>query len=560
MQPLDELSDLHRVLVENSLGLMCIHDLEGGVLSVNPAVVESLGYNAQEGIHRNLRDFLVPAVRKLFDAYLERIVRHSTDSGLMRLQAKDGTERVWLYRNVLYRPPGGTPCVLGHALDITDRVRAEKALKEAQAELRRARDELATRVAERTFELQDANNQLRNEIRHREQVEEELLRIRKLEALGVLAGGIAHDFNNFLTVIQGNVALARMNLRSGAPVEDLLDQAERACDKAASLASQLLTFAKGGEPVRRTVSVTQLIHDAAQLAGAGAPVGIVENIVPDLWTADLDASQVSHALHNVLLNARQAMPNGGVIEIEATNVVVESGSPSLAPGPYVKVEIRDTGIGIPSEILPRIFDPYFTTKQTGNGLGLATAYSVISKHGGHIAVRSTPGAGTVFSLYLPASQKAEPPARTPREVIRARTGRVLVMDDDRAIRELLARVLDVLGYEAECVRDGAEAIAAYQRAAGAGRPFDAVLLDLTVPGGMGGLEAAGKLREFDPRVALIASTGYSDDTVASDFGRHGFNERLPKPWTPSQLAALLARVLGSPAEARYKVHSGADRR
>jgi PAS domain S-box-containing protein len=545
MQTLDEQSNVYRVLVENSLGLMCIHDLDGILLSVNPAVTQSLGYSAQEGIGRSLREFLVPEVRGLFEAYLERIRRQPTDSGLMRLQAKDGTERIWCYRNVRHEPPGETPRVLGHAIDITDRIRAEVALKGAQKELQEARDELANRVAERTAELEQAN--------------EELLRSRKLEALGVLAGGIAHDFNNFLTVIQGNIGLAKMRQRDGAPLEDLLDQTDRACERAAALATQLLTFARGGEPVRRTISVARLLCEAAQLARAGAPVSIVEHIAPDLWTADLDASQMSNAVHNLLLNARQAMPGGGIIEIDATNAVIEAASPSLAPGRYVKIEIHDTGVGIPSDILPRIFDPYFTTKKSGSGLGLATAYSVVSKHGGHLAVRSIPGVGTTFSVYLPASDMEEAPGQSPRLAVKGR-GRVLVMDDDREIRDLLARVLKIQGFEAECVRDGAEAIAAYESAQQSERRFDAVLLDLTIPGGMGGLEAAGRLRELDPEVKLIASTGYSDAAVMSEFSRHGFDERLPKPWTPAQVAAVLARVLGSAVDEDSAVHSEADQR
>jgi PAS domain S-box-containing protein len=559
MQTQDNQSDVYRVLVENSLGLMCVHDLNGILLSVNPAVTQSLGYSAEEGIGRSLREFLVPEVRDLFDAYLERIRGRPTDTGLMRLRARDGAERIWLYRNVRYDPPGETPRVLGHAIDITDRVRAEQALKETQKELREARDELAARVAERTSDLQWANDQLRNEIRQREQVEEELLRARKLEALGVLAGGIAHDFNNFLTVIQGNIGLAKMHLRSGAPVEELLDQTDRACERAAALASQLITFARGGDPVRRTVSVGHLLRDAAQLARAGAPVSIVDRIAADLWPANLDASQVSNALHNLLLNARQAMPGGGIIEIDATNAVIEAEAPSLAPGRYVKIEIRDTGIGIPSEILPRIFDPYFTTKESGGGLGLATAYSVVSKHGGHITVHSTPGSGTTFSLYLPACERAEPPVQRPRSAVKSR-GRVLVMDDDREIRDLLARILALQGFEAECVRDGAEAIAAYERAQRSERRFDAVLLDLTIAGGMGGLETAGKLRELDPEVKLIASSGYSEAAVMSEFSRHGFDERLPKPWTPSQVAAVLDRVLGSRVDGKPAARSGADQR
>jgi PAS domain S-box-containing protein len=544
MQPLDEQFELYRALVENSLGLMCVHDLDGILLSVNPAVAHSLGFTVADGLGRSLREFLVPAVRPLFDAYLERIRKQSSDNGLMRLQARDGTERIWLYRNVRYDAPDGRRRVLGHALDITDRVRAEHALMEAQKELKRARDDLAVRVAERTAELQAANDRLRNEILQREQVEEELLRARKLEALGVLAGGIAHDFNNFLTVVQGNVALARKHVDAGNPARELLAQTERACERAAALASQLLTFARGGEPVRRTVSVAGLLHEAVQLAKAGASVNIVERLANGLWAADLDASQISHALHNLLLNARQSMPGGGTIEIDAQNFAIGNESPSLAAGRYVKIQVRDSGVGIPADVLPRIFDPYFTTKQTGSGLGLTTAYAIITRHGGHIGVRSTPGSGTVFDVYLPASDQPEGPAEQAGEVGARSSGRILVMDDEKSIRDLLARVLESFGYKAECTSDGAEAIAAYERARRSGLRFEAVLLDLTVPGGMGGLETAEKLREIDPEVKLIVSSGYSNAAVMSEYHRHGFDERLPKPWTPAQVSQVLSRLLG----------------
>jgi PAS domain S-box-containing protein len=535
---------LYRLLVEHSLGLMCIHDLEGVLLSINPAAAQALGYTPQECLGRSIRDLLVPAVQPLFDVYLQRIQTNPSDSGLMRLRAKDGTERIWYYCNIRYDEPGALPRVLGHATDLTERIRAERALKEAQTALQQAHDDLAARVAERTAELQRANEQLRAEMEHRRQVEEELLRARKLESLGVLAGGIAHDFNNFLTVIMGNIALAKARLQAADPVGELLEQTAQACQRAVSLASQLLTFGRGGAPVRRPASLARVVSDAVELARTEAPVRIGLDVADELWPATIDAEQIGQALHNVLLNAHQAMPAGGTIEVWAENVVSDTDSLPLASGRHVSICVRDHGGGIPAEVLPRVFDPYFTTKQGGSGLGLATAHAIVAKHGGHISVQSTAGAGSTFCICLPACEEAqapEPSEPASQALQRSGSGRILVMDDDEAIRDLLARTLGWLGYEAVCARDGAETIALYQEAKAAGRAFDTVLVDLTVPGGMGGEEVAAQLRRADRPVTLIVSSGYSDAPVMAEFGRYGFDDVLPKPWTPRQLGEVLQR-------------------
>ena len=533
-------SELYKLLVDNSLGLMCIHDLNGILLSVNPAVPASLAYPPNEGPGRNLRDFLAPAVRHLFDDYLRRVVKNEKDSGLMRLQASDGSERVWMYRNTLYLQKGSVPVVLGHALDITDRVRVERALKEAKAELRRINDELAHRVDERTGELQEANRRLRAEIEQRKEMEEELIRRRNLESLGVLAGGIAHDFNNFLTVVQGNVALAKMASETGRPVQDLYEDITAACERAAFLASQLLTFSKGGSPVRRLAPVGKLVLDAVNLARAGAGVGISVDVAPDLWPAEIDPGQIRQVIHNVLLNARQAMPGGGIVEVAAKNVLVQD---AASPAPYVRIAIRDYGIGIPAAVLPRIFDPYFTTKPRATGLGLSSAYSIVQKHGGLISVESQPGGGTLVTIDLPASQASvEPPLReAPAE--RAGPWNLLVMDDEEGIRKLLNSVLGALGHEVTCAGDGAEAIALYEAAQASGRSYDAILLDLTVSGGMGGIDAAARLREMGASAKLIVSSGYSDSPVLSDFRTYGFDGMVPKPWTAELIVDVFERVL-----------------
>ena len=401
--------------------------------------------------------------------------------------------------------------------------------------------DLELRVRERTAELNESTEQLLAEIRQREQTEEELLRARKLESLGVLAGGIAHDFNNFLTVVHGNIEVARAQLSSDAPAQECLEQAEKACKRAAFLSAQLLTFAKGGTPVRRVVSIAKLVTDAVRLASSGSPIKMDVNVEDGLWFADVDPGQISQALHNILLNARQAMPDGGAIEVCVENIAITN---NHADGePRVKISIRDSGCGISPDVMPRIFDPYFTTKPEGSGLGLATAYAIVDKHGGRISVHSTPGIGTVFSVELPAS--TESPVVHAPTVAHPQTGseRILLMDDEEALRVLFRAVLARLGYDVETACDGTEAISLYEQASADGKRFDAVLLDLTVIGGMGGVETAAKLKELDSDSRLIVSSGYSDAPVMSEFADYGFSAVIVKPWTVKEISDVLRRVL-----------------
>jgi two-component system cell cycle sensor histidine kinase/response regulator CckA len=302
----------------------------------------------------------------------------------------------------------------------------------------------------------------------------------------------------------------------------------------------LLTFAKGGAPIRRLVSVAKLVMDAVNLARAGAQTSIEVRISEDLRFAEVDPGYIGQVLHNILLNARQAMPEGGIIEVYAENVVLENAS---GPDARVRIFIRDYGCGIPADVLPRIFDPYFTTKPGGSGLGLATAYAIIAKHGGNISVESEPGVGTVFTIDLPASQESPAPHVPIVSHVQTGTERILVMDDEEALRKLLETVLTSLGYEVQTARDGAEAIALFENAKACDRGFDAVLLDLTVSGGMGGIEAATRLKELDPSLKLIVSSGYSDSPVMSDFRKYGFDDVIPKPWTVAQVSEVFRRVL-----------------
>jgi signal transduction histidine kinase/ActR/RegA family two-component response regulator len=411
-------------------------------------------------------------------------------------------------------------------------------LQRAKSEVEVWNERLEARVEARTAELQLSAEALRAEIVQREEVEEELLRARKLESLGVLAGGIAHDLNNFLTVVRGNIDMARMHLGTDGPIPAVLDETETACQRAAFLSSQLLTFAKGGAPVRRVTSVAGLVRDAVQLVRAGAQITVDVAIQEDLRCASVDPSQIGQVLHNILLNARQAMPEGGIIEVRAQNVAAEGAQEA----DRVRISIRDYGCGIPADVLPRIFDPYFTTKPGGRGLGLATAYTIVAKHGGSLSVESRPGYGAVFTIDLPASrEQPEHPVETASPV-HTGTERVLVMDDEEPLRKLLASALSSIGYEVRTARDGAEAIALCESAKASGRGFDVALLDLTVSGGMGGLEAAAGLKKLEPSLKMIVSSGYSDAPVMSDFRKYGFDDVLPKPWSVAQLREVFRRV------------------
>ncbi|MBW7996932.1 MAG: DUF3365 domain-containing protein [Candidatus Glassbacteria bacterium] len=383
------------------------------------------------------------------------------------------------------------------------------------------------------------------DITDRNQLEEERIKASKLESIGVLAGGIAHDFNNILTVILGNISLA--NIFAGEDVKktrEVLVEAERASLKATNLTQQLLTFSKGGEPVKETTSISGLIIEATEFSLRGSNVKCRHYISKDLWPCEVDAGQIGQMIDNIIINADQAMPEGGTISVRAKNVAVSSEDVlPLAEGRYVRITIKDQGTGIPEEHLPRIFDPYFTTKQTGSGLGLTTSYSIVKRHGGHLAVESERDIGTTFQIYLPAS--AEQAEREEEERVETAVikGRVLVMDDKRKVREVAIRMLEHIGHEAECAKNGTQAIEMYEQAKDSGKPFDAVILDLTIPGGMGGKETIEKLKEIDSKVKAIVSSGYSNDPVMANYHDYGFRGVVPKPFKIEELRNVLHRVM-----------------
>ncbi len=383
-----------------------------------------------------------------------------------------------------------------------------------------------------------------HDITEKKRLEQELLKAQKLESLGVLAGGIAHDFNNFLSGIMGNISLAKLEADQGEDIIEALDEALRVTSRASALTRQLLVFSKGGAPVKRTASIAEVLRDSAVFALRGSKVKCEFNIVEDLWPVRVDLGQFSQVIHNLALNAVQAMPQGGTIRLHARNATLEalSGLP-LEAGRYVKISIQDEGLGIPQEHLTKIFDPYFTTKHQGSGLGLTMTYTTIHAHDGHIAVDSEMGKGTMFRIYMPASYEELVESEDREAQLKRGEGKILVMDDDESIREVTEKILIELGYEVRCASDGAETIALYQDAARSGRPFDAVIMDLTIPGGMGGKETIRQLSSIDPKVTAIVSSGYSNDPIMSDFEKYGFRGVATKPYRIEKFSWVLHDVL-----------------
>jgi signal transduction histidine kinase/CheY-like chemotaxis protein len=378
-------------------------------------------------------------------------------------------------------------------------------------------------------------------------LDEQNQRVQRIESLGVLAGGLAHDFNNLLMAVLGNIDLARQSMPPEAPAAGLLEEARRVCREARGLTQQLLTFARGGEPVRVLAHLGDVVREAALFAARGSSCRCEVTCDDALWSAHADVAQIRQVVHNLVLNAVQAMPGGGVVRAGVRNAELGegvAGSSGLLPGRYVEIRVSDEGAGIAAGDLPRIFDPYFTTKESGHGLGLAVVHSVVRKHGGSVRVQSPVGSGTTFDVLVPAAcgERSEPPPAAPERVTTT-SARVLVVDDDAVIRRLLARVLRRDGYEVEVAEDAAAAATAFRRARDAGRPFSVAVLDLTLRGGPGGIACLHELRRMDPGLAAVAASGYSDAPVVAEPGEHGFHASLAKPFTRDELVAAIEKAI-----------------
>ncbi len=377
--------------------------------------------------------------------------------------------------------------------------------------------------------------------------EQQMARSEHLQSLGVLAGGIAHDFNNLLTGIAGNLSLAELETGSSHACQRSITEALQAATRAKTLTQQLLTFAKGGHPLRETASVSRILRETSRFALAGSTSACDLKIQKGLWNAYIDSAQISQVIENLIINAAQSMPDGGHIEVIADNVTLGSEAAelglSLDPGRFVRIAVKDEGEGIPPEKISKIFDPYFTTKADGSGLGLAICFSVLTRHGGDISVKSRSGKGTVFTLYIPASSEQVRAASEKAPVQgRGEGKRVLVMDDEEIIRSLASRILSSLGYEVECVEDGNAALESYRQALSAGNAFDAVILDLTIPGGLGGEATLKALKEIDPNVRALVSSGYSDSAIVAGYKQTGFAGVIPKPYDVKALGDAVLEV------------------
>jgi len=491
-----------RVIFETTGVAFALTDEMGRIVRVNAAFQAFLGYDFREVSSRGLNEFLLESDRipGLVSRPAGQTAPPATGSRELRFQRKDGST-VWGLASLSWLDdPDGPPTGVVMIQDVTARRR----------------------------------------------LEDDLLRMQKLESLAVLAGGIAHDFNNILTAVMGNISLATETIGVPPLAYERLLLAEQATTRARDLTQQLITFAKGGAPLRRPAYLPDVVLESAGLFLRGSNVKCDVTVEPGLPPADVDLGQMVQVFNNLLLNAVQAMPDGGRIDVRlASTEIPPDNDMRLKPGRYLKIEVEDHGNGIPAEQLGRVFDPYFSTRPKGTGLGLATVYSILRRHEGHVEARSQPGVGSTFTLLLPASDKIPESTANARArpIANQASGRVLVMDDEPTVREVAVEILRRCGFEADPVEDGDKAVEAWRRARDDGRPYDVVILDLTVPGAAGGAEAIERMRQFDPTVAAIVSSGYSASAVLARYREHGFSGVVAKPYTIEQLRDAVERLM-----------------
>jgi len=382
------------------------------------------------------------------------------------------------------------------------------------------------------------------DITERKKLEVQILRSQKLEAIGTLAGGIAHDFNNLLGVILGNISYALSLINQNDDMYKVLSNAKLGTQRAETLTQQLLTFASGGAPIKQTTDLNALIKESAEFITRGSQSKCEFSLADDLWTVEVDHGQINQVINNLIINAYQAMPSGGIITISTQNIELDSDNNlSLSSGRFALTTIADQGVGISEKQLPSIFDPFFTTKQKGSGLGLATTYSIIKNHGGQITVSSEIDKGTVFSIYLPTFLKILKELKNNEKFLQQGHGKILIMDDQELMLDVGNAMLNSIGYEVVTALDGAQAIEIYRDAFQSSEPFDLVILDLTVPGGMGGAKTIPKLLTINPDAKVVVSSGYSNDPIMSDYKNYGFCGVIPKPYSIAQMAEKLNKIL-----------------
>ena len=492
----------YRLLFERNLAGVFQTDLNGTISTTNRAFAAMLGYVDTDDLSgRSIAD-LATSPEKIQLFFQELTFKRELHNREFTMITQTG-ELVTILLNAGRIDDGNNrgELIEGVAMDVSDRNRAEEDRR---------------RLA---FKLQQSQ---------------------KLESLGVLAGGIAHDFNNMLMAILSNISLAKGSAAASEETLGRLNEAEEVCLRATSLTQQLLTFSKGGRPIRKVASVGRLIEEATATAARGGNCHYDCRSNPELWPVEVDEGQISQVVQNLVANSIQAMPQGGTVSVTSDNLHLADGDvPTLEAGRYLRIEIVDTGCGIPEEELESIFDPFFTTKQGSSGLGLATAFSIVRSHGGAIVVHSQPDQGSRFSVYVPASEEEQAKGVGGGEDSMHGHGRLLIMDDDEAVRSAAAELLETIGYEVGTAADGSEAVTLYSRAIEEGHPYDAVVLDLTVPEGVGGRETMTRLLAIDPGVKAIVSSGYSTDPVMANYREHGFSGVAVKPYRLADLARTL---------------------
>ncbi|MEE9523763.1 MAG: ATP-binding protein, partial [Thermodesulfovibrionales bacterium] len=490
----------YRGLVETSQDLIWQCDLEGRLIFLNKAWENTYGYPVDAMIGNCFSDFQSPEIAKRDIDEFSNMIKGGTMVGYETIHTDRSGNDIHLVFNAMPRhdPEGTIIGAQGTAFDIT----------------------------------------------YRKKIEEELLKIQKLESLGVLAGGIAHDFNNLMTGILGNISLAKMHADPEEKVYERLRNAEGAMVRAQDLTRQLLTFSRGGTPIKETASVPEIIRESCEFVLRGSSVKCVFSIADDIKPVEVDVGQIAQVINNLIINAKQAMASGGIINVGCENFEVEEGDAlPLKNGEYVQITIEDHGDGIPEEHLSKIFDPYFTTKEGGSGLGLATTFSIVKKHEGHTAVSSRAGVGTTFQLYLPVSEIGLCDKSGKYEELITGDGKILVMDDEVTVREVAGAMLNELGYKVDFAENGREALELYSKALDTDEPFSMLIMDLTIPGGMGGKETIQKLKEIDQDVKAIVSSGYSNDLTMADYKQYGFKGVIEKPYRIEKFSEIVSRTL-----------------